>query len=70
MLRTTWDSPAEAKEFLDAAQTATAGLPGAARAEFPAQRGGEIRDVWVYAASDAATLERLAAATRGSGSGG
>jgi hypothetical protein len=65
VLRTTWDSPAEAKEFLAAAQTAAAGLPGEARAEFPAQRGGETRDVWVYAANDAATLERLAAATRG-----
>jgi hypothetical protein len=64
-LRTTWDSWDEAAEFLAAAETAAAELPGAAQAGYPAQRGGEIRDVWVFAASDAVTLGRLATATRG-----
>ena len=55
-LATTWDAAAEADEFVAAATTAAASLPGAARVE----RGADARSAWVFVASDAQTLDLLA----------
>ncbi len=60
---TTWDAAAEADEFVAAATTAAASLPGAARVE----RGADARSAWIFAASDAPTLDLLAQAARGLG---
>ena len=65
LIATTWDSAADATEFLAAATTATGNLPGAARASQAVQRGGENRSVWLFAASDAATRDHLAEAVFG-----
>jgi hypothetical protein len=54
VLATTWDTAADATEFLVAAKTAAGNLPGAAAAE----RGGSA-SVWVYATSDATNLDVL-----------
>jgi len=59
VLATTWDSAADATEFHDAASAAVRSLPGAARVEWPNQRGGQPRSVLVFAASDASTLARI-----------
>ncbi len=63
VLATTWDSAGEDDEFVAAARTAVAGLPGAARVE----RGTDARTAWVFMASDAPTLDLLAQAARGFG---
>jgi hypothetical protein len=57
-IASTWDTAADADEFLAAANTAAGRLPGAARA----LRGTDARSVWVLAADDAATLDQLARA--------
>jgi len=62
-MATTWDAAAEADEFVAAATTAAATLPGAARVE----RGTDARSAWVFVASDAPTLDLLAQAARGLG---
>ena len=62
-LATTWDTAAEADEFVAAAEAASRSLPGAARVE----RGEDDRSAWLFAANDAATLAKLAGAARGLG---
>jgi hypothetical protein len=67
VIRTTWDTPADATEFATAATEAVAGVPGVARVERPASGGatsanGVGRDVTVLFASDTGLLDRLAAA--------
>jgi hypothetical protein len=62
-MATTWDAAAEGDEFVAAATTAAASLPGAARVE----RGADDRSAWVFVASDAPTLDLLAQAARGLG---
>jgi hypothetical protein len=61
---TTWDTPADATEFSTAATEAIRGVPGEARvariASGAAVPGGA--EVAVLFASDASTLEKLAAA--------
>ncbi|MFH1475854.1 MAG: hypothetical protein ABIG85_08360, partial [Chloroflexota bacterium] len=64
-LATTWDTSNDAREFYEAASTASARLPGAARVTWPNQRGGQPSSVWVFVASDAATLDRLQASATG-----
>lgn len=53
-LLTTWDSAADAGEFLAAAKIAAPNLPGAAEA-----RAGAGGSVWVLVASDAPTLAKI-----------
>jgi len=60
-LATTWDTAADAEEFIAAATTAAGELPGAARVE----RGADPQSAWVFAASDALTVDRIAQAARG-----
>jgi hypothetical protein len=67
-LATTWDTQADADEFLAAATTAAGNLPGAARAAHGGQSGGENQEVLVLAASDGTTLQRLGAAVGAAGS--
>ncbi len=67
VIRTTWDTPADAAEFATAAAEAVAGVPGVARVVRPAPGGASSssaasRDVSVLFASDAGILDRLAAA--------
>lgn len=62
-LATTWDTAAEADEFVAAAEAASRSLPGAARVE----RGEDDRSAWLFAANDAAMLAKLAGAARGLG---
>ena len=66
-IATFWDTATDATEFHDAASIAVRSLPGAARVEWPNQHGGQPRGVWVFAASDGATLERLSLAAPASG---
>ena len=54
-LATTWDTAADATEFLAAARTVAGNLPGAAKAE----RDDNSRSVWVLVASDATNLDIL-----------
>ena len=64
VILTTWDTPADATEFSTAATQAIRGVPGDARvvriASAAAVPGGT--EAAVLYASDAATLDRLAAA--------
>ncbi len=62
-LATTWDEAGEADEFVTAATAAATRMPGVARVE----RGEDDRSAWVFVASDAPTLARLAGAARGLG---
>ncbi len=62
-LATTWDTAADATEFLAAATTAVGNLPGVATIS----PGSDPRSVSIFAASDQATLERLGAAFAAAG---
>ena len=66
-LLTTWDSAADAGEFLATAKIAAANLPGAAEARAVADSGvgGSANRVAVLIASDAATLAKLSTAVAG-----
>jgi len=71
VLLTAWDAQVEADEFLAAAKTAAANLPGAAEARVAPTLGVDrLADhVAVLVASDAATLELLAGSLRAAGRG-
>ena len=59
VLRTVWDTQADADEFLAAARTAAASLPGSAEAE-----RDDARSVGVLVASDSTNLDLLRHAVR------
>jgi len=63
VLRTAWDTAADAAEFLAAAKAAASNMPGVAEARAVPRPGGGVADgVAVLVASDSATLAKLSTA--------